>query len=91
MGECNDEVAQWFRKLLDRRQFVDREPGILLIWLAAERQELAEMIPQIEARHPGARFNVQNSGSAIAVQVTARDNDLAAIEELYIDSQLDTR
>jgi hypothetical protein len=36
-----EEVAARFRAILGRRQFVDREPGVLLIWVPADRRELA--------------------------------------------------
>jgi hypothetical protein len=80
-----DEVAKRFRNVMDRRHFVDHEPGMLLIWVPVEREELAELIPQVEARHPGARFVVRSTDSATAVQVTAREEVLATIAQLYID------
>jgi hypothetical protein len=79
-----DDVAQRFRDVMGRRHFVDHEPGVLLIWVAAGQRELADLMPQVEARHPGVRFAVQSSGSATAVQVRARDEELTAIEELYV-------
>lgn len=82
----DDEVAKRFRTMMDRRHFVDHEPGMLLIWVPVEREELAKIIPQVEARHPGARFVVRRTGSATAVQVTAREEMLATIAQLYIEA-----
>ena len=75
-----------FRELLSSRHFVDREVGALLIWVPTERPELVDLVAKIEARHPGSRFVVQESGRAVAVRVTAREEDLAVLEELYINS-----
>jgi len=80
----DDGVAKRFRTMMDQRHFVDHEPGMLLIWVPVEREELAEIVPQVEARHPGARFVLRRAGSATGVQVTARAEVLAAIAELYI-------
>ena len=82
----DDEVAKRFRIMMDRRHFVDHEPGVLLIWVPVEREELAELIPQVEARHPGARFVLRRTGSATAVEVTAREEVLATVAQLYIES-----
>jgi hypothetical protein len=82
----DDQVAERFRTMMDRRHFVDHEPGVLLIWIPVEREGLAELIPQVEARHPGARFAVRRTGSATAVQVTAREEVLATITKLYIEA-----
>jgi hypothetical protein len=80
----DDDVARQFRDMMGRRQSVDQEPGMLLIWVTAAPEEVADLMARVEARHPGARFTVQNSGSATAVQITARDEELTAIEALYI-------
>jgi hypothetical protein len=37
--------------------------------------------------HPATRFAVQTSGVAVAVRMTARDDELAAIEQLYVDAR----
>jgi hypothetical protein len=79
-----DEVGKRLRELMSRRHFVDRESGVLLVWLSAEPGELVEAVGQLEARHPAARFSVQESGSALAVRMTARDQDLADIEARYV-------
>jgi hypothetical protein len=61
-----DDVAERFRAVLSRRHFVDREPGVLLVWLPANRSELAELVPKVEARHPGTRIAVHEAGAAVA-------------------------
>jgi hypothetical protein len=82
----SDEVALRFRALLGRRHFVDREHGVLLVWLPADRGELAELVAQVERRHPAARFSLQESGRAVAVRMSAQERDLAEIEALYVVS-----
>jgi hypothetical protein len=57
---------------------------MLLIWVTAEPGEMASLMAQVEARHPGTHFTVQKSDSATAVQITARDEELTAIETPYI-------
>jgi NTP pyrophosphatase (non-canonical NTP hydrolase) len=84
VDEAPDEVEKRLRELMGRRHFVDRESGVLLIWLAAEVGELADAVGQLETRHPTARFSVQESGAALAVRMTARDQELAEIEALYV-------
>lgn len=84
MNDSGDEVTGRFRALLDRRYFVDREAGVLLVWLDADRRELAEVVALVEARHPAARFSVQESGAALAVRMSAREQDLAEIEARYV-------
>lgn len=79
-----DEFAERFRALLGRRHFVDRETGVLLVWLPAGGGELAELVGQLERRHPAARFSLQESGRAVAVRMSAREQDLAEIEALYV-------
>lgn len=79
-----DDVGSRFRALLGRRHFVDRESGVLLVWLPADRGELGELVPLVEARHPAARFSVQEFGAAVAVRMTAHEQDLAEIEALYV-------
>ena len=86
MTDRDDDVAKRFRTMMDQRHFVDHEPGVLLIWVPVEREGLAELIPQVEARHPGARFAVRRTGSATAVQVTAREEVLITIAKLYIEA-----
>jgi hypothetical protein len=83
----DDEVAKRFRAMMGRRHFVDHEPGMLLIWIPVQGAELAELIPQVEARHPGARFVLRKTGSATAVQVTGHEETLAAIAQLYIEGR----
>ena len=85
MTDRDDDVAKRFRTMMDRRHFMDREPGMLLIWVPVEREELDEIIPQVEARHPGARFAVRRTDSATAVEVTAREEVLATIAQVYIE------
>lgn len=80
-----DEVAERFRVLLGRRHFVDRESGVLLIWVPADRRELAELVAQLEARHPGIRLTTQEAGSAVAVRMTGREQELAHLEALYVE------
>lgn len=82
---AGDEVAQRFRLLLGRRHFVDREFGVLLIWVPADRRELAELVSKLEARHPGIRLTTQQAGSAVAVRMTGRDEELAQLEALYVE------
>ena len=82
-------MAARFRALLERRHFVDRETGVLLVWVpvdGAVRRELAELVPQVEARHPATRVSVQEAGAAVAVRMSAREQDLAELEALYLDS-----
>jgi hypothetical protein len=84
-----DGVTARFRALLGRRHFVDREAGVLLVWVPSDgvvRRELAELVGQVEARHPAARISVQESGRAVAIRMSARESDLAEIEALYVDS-----
>jgi hypothetical protein len=85
VNETRDEVAERFRTLLGRRHFVDRETGVLLVWVPADRRELAELVGEVERRHPAARFSLQEAGSALAVRMSARDQDLAEIEALYVE------
>lgn len=82
-----DEVALRFRALLGRRHFLDREHGVLLVWLPADRGELAELVAKVERRHPAARFSLQRSGRAVAVRMKAQERDLAEIEALYVGSE----
>lgn len=88
MNELGDVVTVRFRALLGQRHFLDREAGVLLVWIPADgpdRRELAELVAQVEARHPAARISMQESGSAVAVRMSAREQDLAEIEALYVD------
>ena len=84
MNDTGDDVAARFRALLDQRHFVDRESGVLLVWVPADRGELGALVPLVEARHPAARFSVLEAGAATAIRMTARDQDLAEIESLYV-------
>jgi hypothetical protein len=88
VSELEDEIADRFRAVLGRRHFVDRESGVLLVWVPADRRELAELVGQVERRHPATAFSVQESGSALAVRMSARDQDLAEIEALYVKDAL---
>jgi hypothetical protein len=79
-----DEVTQRFRAVLGRRHFVDRETGVLLVWLPADRGELAGLVGEVERRHPAARFSLQESGRAVAIRMSAQEQELAQIEALYL-------
>jgi hypothetical protein len=79
-----DEVEKRLRTVLGRRHFVDRESGVLLVWLPADENGLAELVGQLESRHPATRFSLQEAGSAVALRMTARDRDLAELEALYV-------
>ena len=85
MNEHPDEVEKRLRTALGRRHFVDRETGVLLVWLPAEMSgELAELVGELETRHPATRFSLQENGSAVAVRMSARDQELAELEALYL-------
>jgi hypothetical protein len=84
VSQPGDEVVQRFRALLGTRHFVDRESGVLLVWLPAGQVELAELVGQVEVRHPAARFSLQEAGAAVAIRMTAQDQDLAELEALYL-------
>ena len=84
MDHPGDAVAQRFRALLGTRHFVDRESGVLLVWLPAGPAELARLVGQVEVRHPAARFSLQRAGAAVAIRITAPDQDLAELEALYL-------
>ena len=84
MTELRD-VTDRFSELLSRRFFVDHEPGSLLVWVDADSGDVATLVRQIEARHPGARFTVQRAGAAVAVRITARKQELAELESRYVD------
>lgn len=80
-----DAVEKRLRTVLARRHFVDRETGVLLVWLPADASsELSDLLGELEDRHPGARFSVQAAGSAVAVRMSAPDQHLAEIEALYV-------
>jgi hypothetical protein len=79
-----DEVTTRFRALLGRRYFVDREAGVLLVWVPADAREVTPLLAQVEARHPATRIAVQESGAAVAVRITAQEQDLARLEDLYL-------
>ena len=87
MAILRTSVTERFKDLLGRRLFLDREPGVLLVWVEADQHDVASLVPQVEALHPGTRFAVQTSGAAVAVRMTARDDELAAIEHLYVDTR----
>jgi hypothetical protein len=84
VNQYGDEPAERFRALLGRRHFVDRESGVLLVWVPADRAELAELVGELGSRHPAARFSLQESGRAVAVRMSAQEQDLAEIEALYV-------
>lgn len=85
MNEPPDAVEKRLRTVLGRRHFVDRETGVMLVWLPADTSsELSELVSELEYRHPATRFSVQEAGSAVAVRMSAREQDLAEIEALYV-------
>ncbi len=85
MSEPPDAVEKRLRTVLGRRHFVDRETGVLLVCLPADASsELSELVSELECRHPATRFSVQEAGSAVAVRMSARDQELAEIEALYV-------
>jgi hypothetical protein len=84
VSQDGDEAADRFRAVLGRRHFVDRESGVLLVWVPADRAELAELVDRLGSRHPAARFSLQESGRAVAVRMSAQEQDLAEIEALYV-------
>jgi hypothetical protein len=85
VDEPPDAVAERLRAVLGRRHFVDRETGVLLVWLpAGTSSELSELVRELESRHPATRFSLQETGSAVAVRMSARDQELAEIEALYV-------
>ena len=84
----DDDVTGRFRALLRRRHFVDRDADVLLIWLPADaddRQALADLVPRIEARHPGSRVSIVESGEATAVRIAAHEADLSDLQATYLD------
>lgn len=85
VASSDDDAAERFRRVLGRRHFLDRESGVLLVWTSDTHHELPGLVARIEARHPGTRFTVQRTGAAVAVRISARDEDLAAVEALYLD------
>ncbi len=85
MSEGPNEVEKRLRTVLGRRHFVDRESGVLLVWLRADVSgELTELVGELETRHPATRFSLQETGSAVAVRMSARDQELAELEALYV-------
>jgi hypothetical protein len=85
VNEPPDAVEKRLRAVLGRRHFVDRETGVLLVWLPADASsELSELVNELESRHPATRFSVQETGSAVAVRMSARDQELAELEALYV-------
>ena len=77
MNESPDEVEKRLRTVLGRRHFVDRETGGLLVWLPADASgELTDLVGELETRHPATRFSLQETGSAVAVRMSARDQEL---------------
>jgi hypothetical protein len=84
MTEVRDGATERFRGLLAHRLFIDHEPGALLVWLAADREEVSRLVHSVEGRHPGARFTVQTSGTAVAVRMAARDEELIDLERRYL-------
>jgi hypothetical protein len=86
MTEARDVDAR-FSELLSHRLFVDHEPGALLVWVDADSRQVATLVHQVEARHPAARFGVQRSGAAVAVRMTAREQELADLESRYVGAR----
>jgi hypothetical protein len=85
VDDAPDAVEKRLRAVLGRRHFVDREAGVLLVWLPADTScELSELVGELESRHPAARFSLQETGSAIAVRMSAPDQELAELEALYV-------
>jgi hypothetical protein len=85
VNEPPDAVEKRLRAVLGRRHFVDRETGVLLVWLPADASsELSELVSELETRHPATRFSLHETGSAVAVRISAQDRDLAEIEALYV-------
>ena len=85
MNDAPDEVEKRLRTVLGRRHFVDRETGVLLVWLPADASEqLTELVGELEVRHPATRFSLQETGAAVAVRMSARDHELAEIQALYV-------
>jgi hypothetical protein len=85
VNESPDEVEKRLRTVLGRRHFVDRETGVLLVWLPADASgELTELVGELETRHPATRFSLQETGSAVAVRMSARDQELTELEALYV-------
>jgi hypothetical protein len=80
-----DAVEKRLRAVLGRRHFVDRETGVLLVWLPADTStDLSALVSELESRHPATRFSLQETGSAVAVRMSARDQELAELEALYV-------
>ena len=82
-----DSAPDRLREILRLRHFVDRESGALVIWLpsdAAVRRQLADLVPQVEARHLASRIAVHQSGAALALRITGRDSELELIEAEYL-------
>ena len=77
-------MTERFTELLSRRYFVDHEPGSLLVWVDADAEQVTTLVRQVEARHPAARFAVQRAGAAVAVRITAREQELDELESRYI-------
>jgi hypothetical protein len=50
----------------------------------AEVEHVATLVRQIEARHPAARFAVQRAGAAVAVRMTAGEQELDDLESRYV-------
>jgi hypothetical protein len=90
-GEQPGRPAARCAALIRRRHFVDREPGVLLMWMPTDvaiRTELAELLPLAEARHPAARFVVRQAGAALVVSVAAGEAELGEIEATYVTGPL---
>ena len=47
-------------------------------------QELAELVPLVEARCPAVRLAVRRSGAAVSVRVSASEARLTEIEDRYL-------
>ena len=58
MNEAPDAVEKRLRAVLGRRHFVDRETGVLLVWLPADASsELSELVGELESRHPAGNLS----------------------------------
>jgi hypothetical protein len=82
-----DHWGDRLRAVVGKRHFVDREPGMLLVWLPADesvRRLVTELSPQVEARHLTARCSMRETGAALAWQVVGDEDDLRAIESAYL-------
>jgi hypothetical protein len=83
----SDDPAGRCAALVGRRHFVDREHGVLMVWMPgddATRRELGDLVPLVQQRYPAARFSLREAGSAVAVTARGGEADLAEIEAAYL-------